>query len=298
MRGLMVHLSNKYDTMHSGIIKQGLEYLEQHSEIQSFVLGVSGGVDSALVAALAWEIAYMCPRPIRVIGFSLPSASNKDDEVTRANQVGEAFCHEFFLKPIDHVANFMFSAIEPDLLVTTSPVDEVPQSYKIRAGNIKARIRMMQLYDAAGANRGLVLSTDNFTEFNLGFWTLHGDVGDLGFIQELWKTEVYGLAEWLAGRKMTPNRKKALMDCVNAKPTDGLGVSNSDIDQLLPDFKGTDWREAYKIIDNILIDRLGEEHSWPADHPVYRRHENTAFKRANPISFKRDFLLWPYNTGV
>jgi len=62
---------------------------------------------------------------------------------------------------------------------------------------MKARIRMILLYDLAGGNDGMVLSTDNYTEYLLGFWTLHGDVGDFGMIQSLWKTEVYDMVEWI-----------------------------------------------------------------------------------------------------
>ena len=99
---------------------------------------------------------------------------------------------------------------------------------RIRAGNIKARLRMTYLYDKANKYNGMVLSTDNLTERNLGFWTLNGDVGDFGFLQELWKTEVYGLSKSIG--------TESVMACVNAIPTVGLGITDSDIDQLLPDW--------------------------------------------------------------
>lgn len=57
----------------------------------------------------------------------------------------------------------------------------------------QARCRMMYLYDIASRHKGLVMSTDNQTEYQLGFWTIHGDVGDFDPIQDLWKTEVYEL---------------------------------------------------------------------------------------------------------
>lgn len=58
----------------------------------------------------------------------------------------------------------------------------------------------------ASIHKGLVMSTDNQTEYQLGFWTIHGDVGDFDPIQDLWKTEVYGLANYLRDRY----RSKAL----------------------------------------------------------------------------------------
>lgn len=58
----------------------------------------------------------------------------------------------------------------------------------IADGNIQARLRMIYLYNLASIHKGLVMSTDNQTEYQLGFWTIHGDVGDFDPIQDLWKT--------------------------------------------------------------------------------------------------------------
>lgn len=70
-------------------------------------------------------------------------------------------------------------------------LEEMPNRTPIANGNLQARCRMIHLYDLAGIHGGLVMSTDNQTEYQLGFWTIHGDVGDFDPIQDLWKTEVY-----------------------------------------------------------------------------------------------------------
>ena len=92
-----------------------------------------------------------------------------------------------------------------------------------RQGNIRARLRMITLYNLAHKVAGCVGSTDNFSELAAGFWTLHGDVGDIAPIQSLNKSwEVPMLAKMLDVPQAT----------VEAVPTDGLGISNSDADQL------------------------------------------------------------------
>lgn len=55
----------------------------------------------------------------------------------------------------------------------------MPEQTKIANGNIMARLRMMYLYNQAGIKKGIVIDTDNLTEHYLGFWTIHGDEGDL-----------------------------------------------------------------------------------------------------------------------
>lgn len=119
----------------------------------------------------------------------------------------------------------------------------------IANGNLQARCRMMYLYDIASRHKGLVMSTDNQTEYQLGFWTIHGDVGDFDPIQGLWKTEVYGLANWLvsyyrsnkgsyvpsdntAERDKRWDMEDALIKSIALTPTDGLGISNSDLEQI------------------------------------------------------------------
>ena len=80
------------------------------------------------------------------------------------------------------------------------------------------------------------MSTDNQTEYQLGFWTIHGDVGDFDPIQDLWKTEVYQLAEWLKLFYYTDgddaDKAVAIGESIKLTPTDGLGISNSDLDQI------------------------------------------------------------------
>jgi len=286
------NLCNDYKKMFENIVDLGTDYLKVYPSIESMVVGISGGIDSALTAAIAREI---CDRNSKhkLIGVSIPIESNRKSEIENARKVGNAFCDEFVeIKFINVLFTIFKLGVE---IFYTNKDHSKTLKEKIRYGNIKARLRMMYLYDKAHRNNGLVLSTDNLTEFYLGFWTLHGDVGDLGFIQESWKTEVYGISNYLLRKYdilMASNisnweiygcRLEALRNAINAIPTDGLGVTTSDFDQL----GVTSYRQA----DMILIDFLNGDKTINISHPIVQRFLRTSYKRENPYSLPRQDII-------
>jgi NAD+ synthase len=269
------------------IIYETKEYLVNNPNIKTLILGLSGGVDSALVAVLM-NLAIK-DLDVKLYGYSLPIGTNKPDEIRRAEVIGTAFCDGFWIADLFPYYNRLLDA----LLGISVPFNNRKQ--KIRAGNIKARMRMIYLYDKAQEHDGLVLSTDNYTEYLLGFWTLHGDVGDFGAIQNLWKSEVYGITNYLYNTStyvLRDAQKDALRDCVIALPTDGLGISETDMDQLLPDWKCLIQEDnkfvgwlCYEKIDGILKEWLhGDYTKINPNDPVILRYNATKFKRNNPYN--------------
>ncbi|MDK2873680.1 MAG: synthase, partial [Desulfomicrobiaceae bacterium] len=182
------------------------------------VLGLSGGIDSSFLAAVLWW------RRIPYQGFCLPLVTNAPEEVARAKAVAQAYAWP--PRPLEEmVVDFSdqyraLSAAFTQRLGRTTPLAE---------GNLKARLRMLFLYHVAQLSGGCVLSTDQVDELLTGFWTLHGDVGDVSPIQLIPKTVEYGLAEILCQYLDDPAPLRAAMAAV---PTDGLGISASDLDQL------------------------------------------------------------------
>jgi NAD+ synthetase len=281
-------------------------YLQNH-EIKSLILGVSGGMDSCLVAALAKPVCDDLEIPL--IGRSLPITTNTPDEIERAQITGKAFCTNFERANLGEIYNHL-SILNPEpqpqykfdegkeLMYCTNE-DEF-KAWRIRSGNIKARLRMIYLYHLASQNNGMVLSTDNYTEYLLGFWTLHGDVGDYGMIQELWKSEVYDMAEWIKDNECNwIEEKSALELTINALATDGLGVtSKGDLGQILPDWEGSS-RDGYREVDRILqnwekppsFERTAAEILYEKS-PIIQRHLRSGFKRNNPINIKRPIILY------
>jgi len=277
-------------------------YIQDHN-IQSLVLGISGGMDSCLCAALAKPICDELNIPL--IGRSLPIATNEQDEIDRANLTGKVFCTDFKEVNLNQHYEALslinspqpFESLPINVPVISTDFEESRKSWKIRNGNIKARLRMMFLYNLASMTKGMVLSTDNYTEYMLGFWTLHGDVGDYGMIQELWKSEVYDMAEWIAKNECKSiDESTALTLTIEALATDGLGVTNmGDLGQIMPDWKGTS-RDGYKEVDKILssfVKRSTFEMASPLDEkdPVIGRHLKSEFKRGNPVNIKRNFIF-------
>jgi len=153
-------------------IRLKLEEYVLTNNIQSLVLGVSGGIDSALAAALAAPVAEKLNIPL--IGRSISIVSNKISERERADEIGFLFCNNY--KEVDLSSQFEAMRQVDSMEATLDKDDSESITYKIRMGNIKARMRMIHLYNLASKHKGMVLSTDNLTEYNLGFWTLCGDV--------------------------------------------------------------------------------------------------------------------------
>ena len=260
-------------------IREELSTYIRKNQIQTLVLGISGGIDSTLCALLARPVCDELGIPL--IGRSLPSKSNSDGENSRAKEIGELFCTNFEEIEIQDAFRNMHNLACLNYAEDTDNED-------ILRGNIKARIRMILLYDIAGASNGMVLSTDNYTELMLGFWTLHGDVGDYGMVQNLWKTEVYEMAEWIQNNEYSPvsERGLAIKSCIDADTTDGLGISKTDLEQILPTWEGSS-RDGYAKVDTILENHFSRGVS-DLDDPVIHRYYRTEFKRNNPVNIPRE----------
>jgi NAD+ synthetase len=271
-------------------IRESLKRYLVENKLKSMVVGVSGGADSALVCALAYPIAKELG--IELIGRSISIETNKEDEQERARNIGKYFCTNF--DDIDLTEEFysVKNYVSRDHTDQVVPIKETDRERKIRIGNLKARMRMTYIYDLAQKNKGFVLSTDNYTELMVGFWTIAGDIGDYGMIQELWKTEVYNMIEYIADNEaITLEASDALRSMLDAVATDGLGITSSDLDQLLPDWKErhTTTRQGYAEVDSILENYFLSGIN--KDNLVIKRHIATEFKRNIPINLKRKDII-------
>ena len=276
----MLTIRDEYEKMYLNIKQVAVRYLRENRNLKSLVVGISGGIDSALVTVLAHEVLKEFS-DVSLIGRSIPIDTTTNKEIERGKYIGEHFCDEFEVKDLTKAYQNLYQ----ELVGEHPRLHENTMEEKIRRGNLKARVRMTYLFDLAHFRKGMVLSTDNYTELLLGFWTLHGDVGNYGFIQYLWKTEVYGLAGFLANHyesKGDAGKAEALRDCIAAVPTDGLGITGSDFDQI----GVTD----YETADRLLIEYL-KGNSEKADHPTIRKHIESAYKRLDPQNICREDIF-------
>ncbi|GAB1410538.1 hypothetical protein MASR1M90_16920 [Desulfovibrionales bacterium] len=184
-----------------------------------YVLGLSGGLDSSFLAAL------LHTHRIPYLGFCLPITSNTPAEIERAILVARAYANPPEGTELDAVCDLSTLYMQ----MSRGFALQFPASTPIAEGNLKARIRMQFLYHAASLHGGCVLATDQLDELLMGFWTLHGDVGDISPLQFIPKTVEYELARMLCRELAQPEPLQAAIDAV---PTDGLGISASDLDQL------------------------------------------------------------------
>jgi len=297
-----------YERVISNIRETLSDYIKEN-KLGALVIGVSGGFDSTACCALAKPVCRHFNIPL--VGRSLIIESNKSDEIERARMVGDIFCTDFIEVGLTPAYEVLKNAIEAEEKIDEDNSDYLIMRNKIRRGNIKARVRMIYLYNLAQLKSGMVLSTDNFTELMLGFWTLHGDIGDFGMIQNLKKTEAYNMIEYMISTigKGISLMRTVLQDSIDCIPTDGLGITNSDLDQILPGWEKLfrTSRQGYAEVDRIFGDyfeKAATFKTWGNDtkenerilaemetHPVIQRYKRTHFKRENPINISREILF-------
>ena len=227
-----------YQHVFETIVNTTSKYITSYG-IKGMVLGLSGGLDSTVCAAICSKVCQLTGIPLH--GISLPCSTNKESENNSALLAGKEFCNTFDvtnLQDIYESSNNFCKNIVPSFEPTN-----------ISKGNIKARLRMITLYDIASRIGGIVIGTSNTTERLTGFWTLHGDEGDINPIGDLWKTEVYGLAKYLLENVFKDS--DALKTAIEITPTDGNGVSNSDADQIMPGYTYNDIDAILKVWDGL-----------------------------------------------
>ena len=253
------------------------KYLKKYN-IQSLVIGVSGGFDSGLNAALLKPICDKLGIPL--IGRYIHIETNKQEERDRANAIGKMFCSDY--KEIDLTKLYITSI--PHFEETRNPNINLSYDEKIRRGNIKARLRMIHLYNLAQDRKGIVVDNDNLTEHLLGFWTIGGDIGDITPLADLFKTEAYELAKVYMSCLDISEEKEALQSVIDAVPTDGLGITSSDVEQ----FGVKSYNEVDEILYQIVFNKenakeiLKNKYDEETINKVLSRHINSNFKRNHP----------------
>ena len=237
-----------YQKVFETMIQETQKYLEDHN-LFAMILGISGGLDSTVTAAICYEVEKRNPE-LKFYGVSLPCTSNSGEERDSATACMKAFCKE---------GQYWAENLQKEYMLMKATCCQHHSPTTIGIGNIKARLRMIYLYDLANYTKGLVMDTDNLTEHYLGFFTIHGDVCDYNPIGGLWKHEVYELANYLYNEYyQTPfgsegDKHLALEHAIGITPTDGNGVNDlGDMGQIAPAFAQDKNIDAYTKVDDII----------------------------------------------
>ena len=209
--------------------------------VKGFVVGVSGGIDSALTSTLCAKTGF----PTLCVEMPIHQA---ESQVSRAKEHIAQLKDKF--KNVSETKVNLTSTFE-DFKNEVPTIDDQTK-VDLSLANTRARLRMTTLYYLAGINSALVAGTGNKVEdFGVGFYTKYGDGGvDLSPIADLMKSEVYALAAYLK----VPNSIQI------AEPTDGLfGDSRTDEDQIGASYDELEW--AMRMQDNgkTEIDFSGRE---------------------------------------
>lgn len=173
------------EVAHGTIVETIKQYTTNMGFAGDYVVGLSGGIDSALVAHLAVEALG----PNRVHGLILPSNTTSEESVRLAMQLSSSLGISVLGVPIGKFIDDFTSNFEKNCGCEVHPLTK---------GNISARMRMVSLMAASNEFGWRVLNTGNRTEAMLGYCTLYGDtVGEFAPIGDIFKTEVYQIAEMI-----------------------------------------------------------------------------------------------------
>ena len=241
-------MENIYKEIFEQMVQSTQKYLEDN-HLYTMILGISGGLDSTVTAAICHEVEKRNPE-LKFYGISLPCSSNTDEENDSAKVCMKGFCKS---------GQWWVENLQKEYMLMKATCSQRHSPTTIGQGNLKARLRMMYLYDLANYTKGIVMDTDNLTEHYLGFFTIHGDQGDFNPIGRLWKHEVYELAKYLLydyynkPSEINGYKLSALKCAIGITPTDGNGVNDrGDMGQIAPEFAHDNNIEAYTKVADIV----------------------------------------------
>jgi len=251
-------------------IRCGLkDYLEKTGITGNVVLGLSGGIDSALVCTLAAEILG----PEHVTAITMPSEFSSEGSVTHSEELVKNLGVSLYRVPIGSVFQEHRAALEP--LFEGTP-------FGVAEENLQSRIRGALLMAYANKFNAFLLATGNKSEYAVGYSTLYGDMnGALSLIGDLYKTDVYTLCSWLNDAYY--KREVIPVAIIKKEPSAELRPGQKDSDTL----------PEYEILDDILHryielqqgehDIITAGHDPEKVHRVVRMVDMNEFKRYQAV---------------
>ncbi|HEU67927.1 MAG TPA: NAD+ synthase [Candidatus Acetothermia bacterium] len=256
------------ETVHAALVTGIRDYLDKNG-IEGAIVGISGGVDSAVVAALACEALG----PRRVLGTFLPGPYTAPESAEEANEIARALGIRLIEIEIDPIVATLASSLSPHV-----PVAGVVEE------NLQARIRGILWMALANASGYVVLACGNKSELAVGYNTLYGDtVGALAPIGDLVKGEVYALARFInerAGRPIIPERT------LTRPPSAELRPDQRD-DEDLPPYEVLDPLVRSLVVENRSWDELARSFGEEVVRDIARRLRTSEHKRRqSPIILK------------
>ena len=215
----------------------GLKDYVGKNGFRSVVLGLSGGIDSALVAAIAIDALGAK----RVNGVAMPSKYSSEHSIEDAQAMADATGIHFRVTPIAPMVDAYL-----DNLVLKGLAEE----------NLQARVRGTTLMGISNQEGHLVLATGNKSELAVGYSTLYGDaVGGFAPIKDIYKSDVWALARY---------RNALALERGEIAPIPERSISKEPSAELRPDQKDSDSLPDYLLLDQVLRAYVDEDHGYQA----------------------------------
>src|SRR5579872_64002 len=247
------NLANECHAVYEALVLGTRDYIRKCG-FRRVLIGLSGGIDSSLVAAIAVDAVG----PENVTGIGMPGPYSSEHSITDARALAHNLGLGFEVVPIGSVYDAFLGVLDP--LFGNCPRDVTEE-------NIQSRLRGVSLMALSNKSGALVLTTGNKSELAVGYCTLYGDMcGGLAVISDVPKVLVYEL-----GRVANRRRAGAIPERVFTKPPSA---------ELRPDQKDSDSLPPYEILDPIL--RAYVEH--------YQSPQQIAETQSVPVALVRDII--------
>jgi NAD+ synthetase len=262
----------------------GIQDYARKCGFKRVVIGLSGGIDSSLVAALATEALGRD----NVLGVLMPSPHTSEHSINDALALAKNLGIKTHTLPIGDLMQGYDQTLDPLFAGT---------EFGIAEENIQARIRGNLLMAIANKFDYLLISTGNKSEMAVGYCTLYGDMnGGLAAIADVPKTRVYSLCQWLNSTKATAQENQATPEQLQEQLSDtqpeiipGNVLAKPPSAELKPDQTDQDSLPSYEILDDILQRLIHDHQSAPQIidaghdpeivHKVMRMVARAEFKR-------------------
>ncbi len=234
-------VSNKLEQIYCAMILSLRDYLQKNNFSQ-VLLGMSGGIDSALVATIA--VDALGPNNVKL--YALPTKFNSQESMIDGQACAKNLGIELKTISIEEIFKQMLLTLEKN----NEPISQLAQE------NLQSRIRGNILMSLSNSSNALLLSTGNKSELACGYATIYGDMcGAFNPIKDLYKTQIYEIVKWRNDNicKLSKLKEKKLIpqNILTKAPSAELKFDQKDSDSL-PD---------YSILDKILFSLIEQEKS-------------------------------------